>query len=174
MLQLFLTFLYIGLFTIGGGYAMIPLIQKKVVDERKWLNEQELTDLIAVAQSSPGVFAVNLGVLIGYRLRRIPGALMSAIGVCLPSFVIILAIALLCRTYQDNVWVRRAFQGLRPAVVAMIAVPVLNIARTTGINRHNVWIPIVAALAIWLVHVSPVYVILIAGVGGYAYGMYIK
>ena len=174
MLELFVTFAKIGLFTIGGGYAMIPLIKQTVVDEKQWATEEELMDLIAVAQSCPGVFAVNISVFIGYRMKRLPGALMCAFGAALPSFFIILAIALFFRQYRENPVVASIFRGIRPAVAALIAAPVFRMARTAKINIYNVWIPVVAALAIWMLGFSPVFVILIAALGGYAYGQLTK
>lgn len=171
---MFATFFRIGLFTIGGGYAMIPLIETEVVDRKGWLQREELMDLIAVAQSCPGVFAINLSIFIGYKLRRTPGAFLCAIGTALPSFLIILAIALFFQRFRDNEYVAKAFMGIRPAVVALIAAPVFKMAKTAKINLYNVWIPFIAALAIWLLGVSPIYVILIAGIGGYAYGLITK
>lgn len=170
LFDLFYTFLRIGLFTIGGGYAMIPLIEQKVVDERRWMSRDELLDLIAVAQSCPGIFAVNIGIFVGYKLRGTRGAFITTLGTVLPSFVIILSIALLFQQFRDNIYVERAFKGIRPAVVALIAAPVFRMARMAKINRYNVWIPVVAALLIWLMGVSPIYVILVAGIGGYVYG----
>ena len=171
---LFLTFSHIGLFTIGGGYAMIPLIQKKVVEEKKWVSEEELVDLMAVAQSCPGIFAVNISIFIGYKLRKTPGAIISTLGTCLPSFLIILAIALFFQHYRENIYVEKIFRGIRPAVVALIAAPVFRMAKTAKINKYTMWIPVMAALAIWLLGVSPIYVILLAGLGGFAYGQYVK
>ena len=133
MLELFITFAKIGLFTIGGGYAMIPLIKQTVVDNKKWASEEDLMDLIAVAQSCPGVFAINISVFIGYRMKRLPGALACAIGAALPSFIIILAIAVFFRQFRENPIVASVFHGIRPAVVALIAVPVFKMARTANI-----------------------------------------
>lgn len=171
---MFLSFFKIGLFTFGGGYAMIPLIQKKVVEEKQWIEAHELMDLIAVAQSCPGIFAVNISIFIGYKLRKTPGAFVCALGACLPSFIIILGIAIGFQQFRDNIWVERFFRGIRPAVVALIAAPVFKMAQTAHINRYTLWIPVFAAVAIWLLGVSPIYIILIAGLGGYAYGQLIK
>ncbi len=169
-LQLFTTFFHIGLFTIGGGYAMIPLIETKVVDERRWISREELMDLMAVAQSCPGVFAVNISIFIGYKLRGLKGAAMSTLGCALPSFLIILAIALFFSQFKDNVWVARAFRGIRPCVVALIAAPTFQMAKTAQIGLTNVWIPVLSAFLIWLFGVSPIYIIIAAAVGGWAYG----
>lgn len=174
MWELFKTFFHIGLFTFGGGYAMIPLIESKVVDEKRWIDREMLLDLIAIAQSCPGIFAVNIGIFIGYKLRRTPGALVCALGTSLPSFIIILVIALFFRHFRENEFVDRFFRGLRPAVVALIAAPVFKMGKRASITFQSVWIPVVAALLIWQFGVSPVYVILIAGLSGYAYGQYIK
>lgn len=174
LIRLFATFFRIGLFTIGGGYAMIPLIQRIVVEDRKWVTEEELADLIVVAEGCPGIFAVNLSIFIGYKLRRTAGAFFCTLGTCLPSFLIILAIAFFWSAFRQNVWVDCIFRGIRPAVVALIATPVFQMARTARINRYNVWIPLVATLLIWALHVSPIYIILAAGLWGYAYGRLIK
>ncbi|MCD8178951.1 MAG: chromate transporter [Tannerellaceae bacterium] len=170
---LFLTFLRIGAFTIGGGYAMLPLIQREVVD-RGWIGKEEFVDLFAVAQSLPGIFAVNISIFTGYRLKKIPGSIVCALGTVLPSFVIILLIALFFTHVQDNVWVEKIFKGLRPAVVALIAVPCITTARSIKLSYKTIAIPIIAALLIWLAGVSPVYIILAAGIGGIIYGIYIK
>lgn len=171
MFELFFTFAKIGLFTIGGGYAMIPLIRQTVVDEKQWASEEELMDLIAVAQSCPGVFAVNISVFIGYRMKRLPGAVMSALGAAMPSFLIILCIAFFFREFRDNPVVARIFKGIRPAVAALIAVPVFKMAHTARINIYTIWIPIVSALGIWMLGISPIYIILLAALGGYSYGL---
>ena len=172
--DLFLTFFRIGLFTLGGGYAMIPLIEAEVVDRRKWIDKTMFLDLIAVAQSCPGVFAINLSVFIGYRLQGIKGAAMTTLGTAMPSLLIILAIAMFFQSFQDVPWVAAVFAGIRPAVVALIAIPTWNMAKGAGINLMNCWIPIASAMLIWLLGVTPIYVILAAGGGGYLYGQFLK
>ncbi len=169
-LDLLTTFFRIGLFTIGGGYAMIPLIQQKVVEEKKWVSEEELIDLMAVAQSCPGIFAINISIFIGYKRNGIAGATLCAAGTALPSFIIILLIALLFQQFRGYPLVESMFRGIRPAVVALIAAPVFKMGKTAQLNRFTIWIPIVAALLIWLLHVNPVYIIILAGLGGYVYG----
>ncbi len=153
---------------------MIPLIEKNVVDDRHWTTREELLDLIAVAQSCPGIFAVNISIFIGNKVQGTKGAFVSALGACLPSFVIILALAVLFRQFRNNTYVDGFFLGLRPAVVALIAAPVFRMAKSAKLNRYNIWIPVVVALLIWLMGLNPVYAILAAGIGGYAYGQYMK
>lgn len=167
--QLFKTFFRIGAFTLGGGYAMIPIIEQEVVTKRSWIDREEFLDLIAVAQSCPGVFAINISTFIGYKLCRTRGALCAALGAALPSFLIILAIAMFFQQFQDVAWVKACFNGIRPAVVALIAVPTFNLAKSAGLTLANCWIPIVSALLIWLLGVNPVFIILAAGIGGYIY-----
>lgn len=168
--DMFTTFFKIGLFTIGGGYAMIPLIEKEVVERHAWMSAEELLDVIAIAQSCPGVFAINVATFVGYRTRGIRGALAATIGTALPSFIIILALAMFFRAFADNRVVAALFRGIRPAVVALIAVPVFNMAKSARIGWTNVWIPFVAALLIWALGVSPIIIIVAAGLGGYIYG----
>ena len=172
--DLFRVFFKIGFFTLGGGYAMIPQIEAEIVDKRQWMKREEYLDLIAVAQSCPGALAVNMSVFIGYKLRKLSGALCTTLGVALPSFVIILLIAMFFHKFQDNAVVASVFNGIRPAVVALIAAPVFSLARSARIALTNCWIPIVSALLIWLLGVNPIYVLLAAGLFGYLYGMLIK
>lgn len=171
---LFTTFFKIGAFTLGGGYAMIPIIQAEVVEKRQWIKQEDFIDLIAIAQSCPGVFAANIATFIGYKIRGTKGAAYTTIGACLPSFLIILAIAMLFRQFMDVRWIAAMFNGIRPAVVALIAVPTFNMAKSAKIGLHNCWIPIVSALLIWAFGVNPIWIIIAAGIGGLVYGKYIK
>ena len=167
----FSTFFKIGMFTLGGGYAMMPIIEEEVVNKHQWVSKEDMLDLIAIAQSCPGVFAINISIFIGYKLRKTRGALVTALGTALPSFLIILAIAIFFHQFEDNKVVAAMFRGIRPAVVALIAVPTFNLAKSAHLNRYTLWIPIVSALAIWLLGVSPIWIIILAGVGGYLYGL---
>ena len=167
----FSTFFKIGMFTLGGGYAMIPIIEEEVVNKHQWVSKEDMLDLIVIAQSCPGVFAINISIFIGYKLRKTRGALVTALGTALPSFLIILAIAIFFHQFEDNKVVAAMFRGIRPAVVALIAVPTFNLAKSAHLNRYTLWIPIVSALAIWLLGVSPIWIIILAGVGGYLYGL---
>ncbi len=170
----FKTFMKIGAFTLGGGYAMIPIIEHEVVEKHKWVEKDEFLDLIAISQSCPGVFAINISVFIGYKLRKVRGALCTALGTALPSFLIILLIAMFFVQFKDNKVVAAMFNGIRPAVVALIAVPTFNLAKRAHITLANCWIPILSTILIWLMGVNPVFVILGAGLAGYMYGKLIK
>ena len=166
----FKTFFKIGIFTLGGGYAMIPLIEEEVVNRKQWVTKDEMLDLIAIAQSCPGVFAINIATFIGYKLRKTRGAICTTLGTALPSFLIILAIAMFFSQFKDNKVIAAIFRGIRPAVVALIAVPTFRLGQRAQLNRYTIWIPIVCALLIWALGVSPIYIIILAALTGYLYG----
>ena len=170
-LKLFGIFFKIGLFTIGGGYAMIPLIQKEVVESKKWMDAREFIDMLAMAQSAPGVIAINTAIFIGYKMKGIKGSLVTTLGSALPSFLIILAVAMVFTNFRDNLVVERIFKGIRPAVVALIAAPLYKMAKSAGVTWKTIFIPIVAVLLIWLAGISPIWVVISAIAGGVLYGM---
>ena len=128
-LQIFTSFAKIGAFTIGGGYAMIPLIQEEVVNKKRWIEEEDFMDVLAISQSAPGLLSVNISIFLGYRLRGTKGSVVATLGSVLPSFLIILMIAMFFAGYQDNPTVMKIFKGIRPVVVALIAVPMINMAK---------------------------------------------
>ena len=172
--QLFYSFFKIGTFTLGGGYAMIPLMEKELVDRHQWLTNEEFMDIISLSQTMPGIFAANMATHVGWRLRGIPGAIFSVLGNIMMPIVIILALAAGLYFLQGNEVVEAVFKGVRPVVVALIAAPVFRMAKTAHITRYNFWIPVVAALLIWLLKVSPIWVILVSGIGGFVYGKYME
>lgn len=160
LFTLFRSFFKIGLFTFGGGYAMIPLIEAEIIDRRKWLARDEFLELLTLAQSAPGPIAINTSVFIGYKVRGIRGAVASALGAVMPSFLIILVIAIFFAEVRHNIVVDAAFKGMRPAVVALIVVPTLSLAR--GMHPALIGVVILSALAVWWFGFSPIY-LLIAG-----------
>jgi chromate transporter len=164
--QLLVVFVKIGTFTIGGGYAMVPLIQREVVNRRKWITENEFVDLLALAQAAPGVLAMNVAVFVGYRTRGLKGVVSASLGSIVPSFVIILAIAMAFTKFQDNPVVESVFKGMRPAVVALVAVPIIQLMRTIKLTWKTAFIPVAALLLIVLAQVSPVWTVVGAATGG--------
>lgn len=157
--ELFLVFMKIGAFTIGGGYAMIPLI-KNELDRRKWIGEDELPDIIALAQSAPGILAVNVSIFAGYKIKGLKGSITATLGSILPSFLIILAIAMAFTNFKDNPTVISIFKGIRPVVVALIASPMISMARKSD-NTWWAWcITGASLLAVSFLSVSPIYIIL--------------
>ena len=171
---LFLVFFKIGAFTFGGGYAMIPLIRNEVVNKKLWLDDNEFMDMLALAQSAPGPISLNTAIFVGNKRLGFKGSLFCGAGIILPSFIVILLIAILFTQFKDNPIVESIFKGVRPAVVALIAAPLLGLGKSAGVNLKNIWIPIVVVLAVWLLKVSPVYIILFAIVAGILYYLFIK
>lgn len=162
--QLFSTFFRIGAFTIGSGYAMIPLIQREVVDKRKWFTRDEFLDQFALAQSAPGPFALNTAIFVGYRMRGAAGALVSMLGVTIPPFLIMLIIAIYLTGFRSDRWVNAAFEGMRPAVLALIAVPFVRYV--AGMKWPGALLACCVAVVIWMLGVSPTYLILGAAAAG--------
>ena len=169
--QLFISFLKIGAFTFGGGYAMVPLIEREVIDRRGWVAREDFLDLLTIAQSAPGPIALNTAVFVGYRIAGLKGALSSLLGIVLPAFTIILLVAIFFSDIRDNKVVDSAFKAMRPAVVALIVAPIVGLSK--GLN---VWLLIVAAitaLAIWWFGFSPVYVLVVGAVVGLLWRIYL-
>ena len=171
-LELFWTFFKIGAFTFGGGWAMISIIEKEIVDKKHWVTKEEFLDLLAVAQSIPGILAVNMAVAVGDKLRGRGGAVIAALGTIIPSFTMILAIAIFLTPdmIKSNETLNNIFRGIRPAVVALIIAPVISAARTAKIGWKTVLIPVVVALLIWSklpIISNPIIFIVLGGLGGY-------
>lgn len=158
--QIFTVFAKIGAFTIGGGYAMIPLIRDEMI-KRDWMSDEELPDIIAMAQSAPGVLAVNMSIFVGHKLRGVKGSVVATLGSVIPSFVAILLIAMVFTNFRDNPVVERIFKGIRPVVVSLIAVPMINMAR----KNNKTWLAwAISAVTLFLVaflSFSPVYILLV-------------
>ncbi len=168
--ELFYTFFKIGTFTVGGGYAMIPLMEREVVERHGWLTREEFLDQVALSQAMPGVFAVNMAAVVGHKLRGVGGSVASIAGNIAMPIVFILLLAVAFSHFRDNKVVEGFFLGVRPAVVALIAAPVFTLAKAAKVTWSNCWIPVAAAVLIWLLGVSPVVIVLVAGVAGFVYG----
>jgi chromate transporter len=172
LFQLFTTFFKIGAFTFGGGWAMISIIEKEIVDKHNWISREDFLDLLAVAQSLPGILAVNISVAAGDKLRGRRGSICAALGTIMPSFMIILVIAIFLTPdlIKNNAIISKIFQGIRPAVVALIVAPVISSAKAAKITWKTAIIPIAVAVLIWskLPYVSnPILYIVLGGLGGY-------
>ena len=170
--NLFRTFAKIGAFTFGGGWAMISIIEREVVTKHHWLEKEEFLDLLAVAQSMPGILAVNISVVVGDKLRGLGGAVAAALGTIMPSFLIILAIAIFLtpEAITSNPTLTAIFKGIRPVVVALILAPVFTSAKSAGIGWKMAWIPVGVAILIWSklpVISNPILWIVIGGAAGY-------
>lgn len=172
--KLFVTFMKIGAFTFGGGWAMISIIEREICDKYHWVNKADFLDLLAVAQSMPGILAVNISVSVGDKLKGFKGSLSAAIGTIIPSFLIILIIAVFLtpETIKNNEIISKMFMGIRPAVVALIIAPVLTTAKAAKIGWKTAIIPIAVAGLIFsgLPFISnPIVFIILGALGGYIY-----
>lgn len=170
--RLFLTFLKIGAFTFGGGYAMISIIEHEVINRRGWIARPDFLDLLTLAQSAPGPISLNTAVFVGYRLRGLRGALSAILGAVIPSFVIILCVAILFTDVRHNPWVDAAFRGMRPAVVALIVAPILSLSR--GMHAALYLVIVASAVSVWWLGWSPIYILMAAAAGGIGWQLWIS
>ena len=172
--QLFTTFFKIGAFTLGGGYAMLSMVEKAVVDKKQWIPADEFWDMIAVIQSLPGVFAVNTALYVGHKINGAKGAFAAMLGAIIPSITIILLLATVFREYRDLPMVERIFKGIRPCVVALILAPSLRMIKSAKVTWKTIIIPIAAVALIWWLKISPAYVILAAIAGSLIYALVVE
>ncbi len=171
LLDLFYIFARIGGFTFGGGYAMLPMLQKEVVEKRKWATQEELMDYYAIGQCTPGIIAVNVATFIGTKLKGFRGALFATLGVITPSIVIITVIAAFISGFQDIEIVAHAFSGIRAAVVALILSSVIKLSKKSIVDKITAVIFVLVALLSFLTDVSPVLFIVAVAVISLAMNM---
>ena len=167
LFDLFWTFCKIGALTFGGGYAMLPIIQREIVENKKWSTEKEILDYYAVGQCTPGVIAVNTATFIGYKLRGITGGIIATIGVVFPSLIIILTIASFLQNFADMAIVQSAFAGIRVAVVALIITTVIKLLKSSVKDYLGSIIAIITFIISAFIGLSPVYVVIAAGLNGF-------
>ncbi|MDF1616498.1 chromate transporter [Petrocella sp. FN5] len=166
-LELFLAFLKIGAFTFGGGYAMIPLIEKEVVIHKKWVHKDEIMNLFSIAQSIPGAIAINTSTLIGYKVAGRRGAIAATSGVILPSFIIIISIATFFGMIADAPAVKAVFIGINGAVVALILVAAKKMIKGAVVDGVTLMIFIVTVLCVTFTNLSPIWFIILGGILGF-------
>ncbi len=165
--ELFVTFLQIGTFTFGGGLAMLPLIRKTVVDEKKWMTEKEIVDCFAISQSFPGVLAINAAIYIGNRKKGVSGSIAASIGVMLPAFVSILMILMFLGKIEENPFVKGGFEGIKAASAALIAVAAYRLGKQILIGRKEIAIAIISFLIIVCFQISAIWAIVFGGLAGW-------
>lgn len=170
LLTMFGSFFKIGLFTFGGGYAMVPIIQREVIDRRGWVDRDEFVELLTLAQSAPGPIALNTSVFVGYKMRGYAGALAALLGVVVPAFTVILIVAIYFAQFRENDYVNAAFKGMRPAVVALIVSPIVSLSRGMGAWKYA--LAAAVALFVWWSGVSPIWLIIVAAGVGVAIELY--
>ncbi|MEB3429390.1 chromate transporter [Citroniella saccharovorans] len=168
-IKLFTSFFLVGAFTFGGGIAMIPVIEREVVTKNKWLENDEFLDVIALAQSSPGPLAVNTSIYLGYKLASLPGAIFSALGTILPSFLIMLLVATVFTSIRSLKIVDSIFMGIRACVVSLLLSAIISITKRSKFKIPSYLIMLIVTLIVSLYGISPIFVIL---VGGFGYILY--
>ena len=157
--KIFVVFAKIGAFTIGGGIPMIAAIKSELV-KRRWLKDEDFVDIITLAQTAPGLFAANIAILTGNKLRGTKGSIVATVASCLPPFLIILLIAMFFTGFKDNEYVIRAFKGIRPVVVALIGVPMIDMIKATKMRWWS-WIIVIASMTlVCFMKVSPIYILI--------------
>ena len=172
--QLFTSFFKIGAFTFGGGWAMISIIEREVVDKHNWIERNNFLDLLAVSQALPGILAVNIATSVGDRIKGLKGSILASLGTILPSFILILLIAIFLTPdmIKNNVVISSIFMGIRPAVVALIVAPVITSAKAAKLTLKTFWIPVIVAAMIslnfgWVS--NPILYIVLGALGGWAW-----
>lgn len=158
--QLFISFLKIGTFTIGGGYAMLPLIQKEIVEKKKWIIEKDFLDTLAIAQSVPGAISINTAVFTGYKVNKLSGAIFAVLGCVIPAFLIILIIAIFFSKFNENQYVNKIFKAIRPSVVALMIFSLWKLLKTSKTKWFLYFWSAAVALLIFLLKISPILIIL--------------
>lgn len=172
LFNMFKTFFKIGAFTFGGGYAMLPMIQKEVVEENQWIDTEEFMDILAIAEVTPGPVAINTSSYVGFKMAGFKGAVVCTLGTVLPSFLIILCIAMFFGHYKDNPIIEKVFLGIRPAVVALILSAVFKLRVGIKFTFPVVIVAIMTVAIILIFDISPIFIIIGAAVGAIIYGKY--
>jgi chromate transporter len=159
LFQIFLTFLKIGPVTFGGGYAMIPLIEREVVDKKKWVSHEDVTDVFAIAESIPGAIAINSSTFIGYRIGGVRGAIAALLGVFLPTFLIVVILSIVFLQIQNNPKIEAAFQAIRASIVALIVYAGYMIGKTAIIDKTTLVIAFGSMALLFFLHLHPILII---------------
>ncbi|MDL2327566.1 chromate transporter [Ruminococcaceae bacterium OttesenSCG-928-A11] len=170
LLKIFFTFFKIGMFTIGGGYAMLPIIQREVVETHGWMTDEEFLDAISLTNSLPGPLATNSATFVGYRIRRVPGSIAAVLGTATPSVLIILIIAMVFTNIMEYSIVQAVFDGIRPAVVALILYSIIKLAKSAKVQKYFDWIIAAAGMLAITLGVHPIIVVVAAA----AYGIFLR
>lgn len=167
--ELFTTFFKIGLFTFGGGYAMIPLIEEEVIETKKWSDESELLDIIAIAESTPGPLAINTATFIGYKMNGVLGSLAATCGVILPSFIIISIIALFLDRFSNAPWVQYAFKGIRSGVIVLMLGAVIKLSKNIDKCGFTFSLIAISFCLVTFFNVSTFFVLVLSAIAGIGY-----
>ncbi|WP_294359095.1 chromate transporter [uncultured Clostridium sp.] len=169
LLNLFWAFFKIGAFTFGGGYAMVPLIEKEIVEKQKWVDKDEFVDIIVLSQSFPGALAVNCSTMVGYKICGIVGAVVTLLAVVLPSFIIMLMVAMYLMKFRNNIYVNAAFKGINAAVPIMVLVAIVSLSKSLRKSTMTYIIMAAALIVLLFFDINPIWVIIASALFGVFY-----
>lgn len=170
LFDLFRAFFTIGALTFGGGYAMLPMLEREIVTKRSWATNEELLNYFAIGQCTPGIIAVNTATFVGYKIKGVIGGIVATLGVVAPSVVIITIIAMVLENFMDIGWVQNAFAGIRVAVCALITVSVVKLFKSNVKQHWHIALAIIAFVVVALLKLSPVYVVVACAVLSFIFG----
>ena len=168
--DLFRAFFTIGALTFGGGYAMLPMLEREIVSRHKWATQEEILNYFAIGQCTPGVIAVNTATFVGYKTKGVSGGIFATLGVIAPSILIITVIAMVLENFMDIVWVQNAFAGIRVAVCALIASSVIKLFKSNVKQHWHIALAVIAFVVVALLNLSPVYVVVGCAVLSFIFG----
>ncbi len=174
LLNLFLTFFKIGAFTFGGGYAMIPLIEREACEKNKWIDEEEILDILAIAESTPGVLAVNMATFTGHKVRGFIGSLIATLGVVLPSFFVIILISILFSNINDNVYVIKAFSGIKAGIIVLILGAGKKLCKHIKMDTFNITMILFSFIFAIFTNIDIIYLLITAAIIGLVYNYFIN
>ena len=170
LFDLFRAFFTIGALTFGGGYAMLPMLEREIVTKHSWATNEELLNYFAIGQCTPGIIAVNTATFVGYKIKGVIGGIVATLGVVAPSVVIITIIAMVLENFMDIGWVQNAFAGIRVAVCALITVSVVKLFKSNVKQHWHIALAIIAFVVVALLKLSPVYVVVACAVLSFIFG----
>ena len=168
--ELFRAFFTIGALTFGGGYAMLPMLEREIVNKRNWATQEELLNYFAIGQCTPGVIAVNTATFVGSKVKGVVGGIIATLGVIAPSMIIITVIAMVLENFMEIVWVQNAFAGIRVAVCALITASVVKLLKSNVKKYWHIALAVVAFVVVALLSLSPVYVVVGCAVLSFIFG----
>lgn len=172
--RIFLTFLKVGAFTFGGGYAMIAILQEELVGKKQWITDGDMLNMIVIAESTPGVIAVNTATSVGFKLRGVLGALVATLGVALPSFCIIFALSFAIQAFRDNVWYQAAFQGIQACVAILVINAFIKMSRQLDKDVFSFVVMFAAFAVAVFTNFNVIFVILIGAALGVCYTLIVE
>lgn len=171
---IFMTFFKIGLFTFGGGYAMVPLIEYEMVEKHRWIDSKEIIDIVAIAAAAPGVISVNTATFVGYRVAGFRGALVATVGMIIPSYVIICTIAIFYQQFKDLVWVSYAFTGIRAGVIVLLLGAVFELGKKLEYTTMAVLILTITFVLATFTELNVIFLLIGSGIAGMIYQVFLK